>query len=96
MKQNTTNDQPAKDQSDGPSEAPICSAYMVYGYAFVPIEVEMWIEDAKSPKQAMEKAKRMFYRSPNKRKWIVGNSTDEAAAFDFEPHSAMPPIAEQN
>lgn len=79
----------------GPSDATACSAYVVRGYALVPHEVEIWAE-AESPRQAMQKAKKIFERGPNRGQWIVSNSEDIGAAYDFEPNEAKPPISRQN
>ena len=66
------------------------SAYVVRGYALVPHEVEITVE-AESPRQAMQKAKRIFERGPQRHRFIVGGSEDLSAAFDFEPSEAKPP-----
>ena len=79
----------------GPSDETACSAYVVRGYALVPHEVEIWVE-AESPRQAMQKAKKIFERGPNRGQWIVSNSEDIGAAYDFEPNEAKPPISRQN
>jgi hypothetical protein len=55
--------------------------------------VEIWVE-AESPRQAMQKAKRVFERGPNRGQWIVSNSEDIGAAYDFEPNEAKPPIGQ--
>jgi|GEM_PF-5297952 len=79
--------------ADGGCPPATCSAYVVRGYALVPHEVEIWVE-AESPRQAMQKAKRIFERGPNRGQWIVGNSEDISAAYDFEPNEAKPPIGQ--
>lgn len=67
--------------------------YVVRGYALVPHEVEIMVE-ADSPRRAMQSAKRIFERGPNRKQWLVSNSFDESAAFDFEPNEAKPPISQ--
>ena len=84
-----------KEKPLSPSDALGRSAYVVRGYALVPHEVEIWVE-AESPRQAMQKAKRIFERGPNRGQWIVSNSEDICAAYDFEPNEAKPPISRQN
>jgi hypothetical protein len=70
-----------------------CSAYVVRGYALVPHEVEITVE-AESPRQAMQKAKRIFERGPARHRFIVRGSEDLSAAFDFEPNEAKPPLGQ--
>jgi len=69
------------------------SAYVVRGYALVPHEVEITVE-AESPRQAMQKAKRIFERGPARHRFIVRGSEDLSAAFDFEPNEAKPPLGQ--
>lgn len=75
------------------SSRPTGSAYVVTGYALVPHEVEIVVE-ADGPLQAMQKAKRMFDRGPNRKRFLVPNGYDEDAVFDFEPSHAAPPISQ--
>jgi hypothetical protein len=66
-------------------------AYVVRGYALVPHEVEIIVE-AESPRRAMQKAKRIFERGPQRDRFIVLGSEDLSAAYDFEPNEAKPPL----
>jgi len=56
--------------------------YKVSGYCFVPHEAQGIIE-ADSEEQAIQIAKRRFRQGPSE--YLVVNSQDERAAFDWEP-----------
>lgn len=61
--------------------------YKVTGYCLVPHKVEIEVT-ATSPDHAKQLAIRAFKASP--REHIAGNSQDESAAFDFQPHEPEP------
>lgn len=58
--------------------------YKVTGYCLVPNKVEI-VVNARDADHAKQLAKHKFKESP--RAVIVGNSQDDSAAFDFEPHA---------
>lgn len=56
--------------------------YLVKGFAFVPVEVQIVVEAGNS-RQAITIAKRKF--KADKTAHIISNSEDYAAAFDWRP-----------
>lgn len=58
--------------------------YKVTGYAMVPCLVEIDVE-ADSPTLAARKARVMFSRDKNRKRFLVSGGSDEGAVCDFEP-----------
>lgn len=66
--------------------------YRVHGHVFVPNEFAIEVE-APTPEAAMEQAKTKLNARGQLRassNYILGNSQDEAAAFDYHPLTADP------
>lgn len=61
--------------------------YRVKGYAFVPVQIEVEVESGNA-RYATMLAQQTFDNANRKREFIVANSQDYDAVFDFEPGDA--------